>query len=117
MAKKDVDKYYASICAQWKEAKDDVVEMENSKDTLYPDNVRENILRDYESVNLTYQLLSWVMHLFNMPTNKKKLRAYKKNTKKLIAHLDPTKKMDCVLENNKNTLKHIKEEIGCGRNH
>ena len=115
MAKKDVEKYFRQVTQQNMEAQQDLSDMENSHDTLYPEEVAENIRVMAKSINETYQLLSWVMYLLNKPTKKSGLRAYEKHTQKMRNALDHNKTQVAVVKSNKEKLKLITEAKKHGR--
>lgn len=116
MAKRDVDKYYRQITEQYQEAMQDLSDMENSHDVMYPPETIENIRIMADSIKTTYDILSWVMYLMNKPAKKSKAYEYAKTTKTTRGNMNPDKKPEVVVSTNKETLNLITEAKYCGRN-
>lgn len=116
MAKRDVDKYYRQITEQYQEAMQDLSDIENSHDVMYPPETIENIKVMADSIKTTYDILSWVMYLMNKPTKKSKAYKYAKTTKKMRFSMNHDKKPEVVVSANRETLNLITEEKESGRN-
>lgn len=85
MSKKDVDKYYTQVCADYKLMKETLQDMEEEFNSSLQDLDRiEQLKKMIEPVKTNYERISYIMYLFNKPNKKQKRFSYEFQNKKVL---------------------------------
>ena len=110
MSKKDVDLYYTEVTNQWMEMLQELkdFEKEAEKGLIEPERL-EKIKETIQPLRTNYERWSYMMYLLNKPVRKKKQQKYQSQNKKKITNLDKSNSVESTLEENKGTLKTLKE--------
>lgn len=113
MALRDVKEYYYTVQAQYITMKDDLADFEQAlSDGYITEDQLETIKSDLAAVETNYNRLSYIMFLFGIPHRKKKQPKHLKLNQKLVngfAELQADK--TAVEQENKDIMKHFKEEL------
>ena len=102
MAKKDFDKYFEQVCADYHSMVTELQELEaiyatNMVDAAVYDNLKQMIA----PLKNNWMTLSYVKYLLDMPSKKQKRDGYKRRQKKL---LEQSKTQDVVAKENSDTI-------------
>lgn len=110
MSKKDVEKYYNQITADYTEMIENLKEMEElaAQKIINPDKIEE-LKAAVEPLKNNYMTISWIMFLLNQPNKKEKIARYKKTEEKKVLTIDPnrTKDLDGLHKENKKVIETI----------
>lgn len=110
MSKKDVEKYYNQITADYTEMIENLKEMEElaAQKIVNPDKIEE-LKAAVEPLKNNYMTISWIMFLLNQPNKKEKIARYKKAEEKKVLTIDPnrTKDLDGLHKENKKVIETI----------
>lgn len=101
MSKKDFDKYYNEVQAQYTEMLDTLKELSELANTgmVSPETV-ENTKKIVEPLKNNFMTLSYVAFLLNEPKRTHKIDRYVKQNKKLLVKSGNRTKDDIIKENN-----------------
>ena len=119
MAKRDVIKYYATVCKQYSDMLDVIHEYEDyvSQNIVGPERVDE-LKKQIEPLMNNYERLSWIVFLLDKPGRVKsfvdkvlKKLGYKTKTEKLKEGLKQEHSPDAVKRENKAVIDGIRESI------
>lgn len=85
MAKKDFDKYFYTICDQYKQLQNVLkdLSLEVSNGMVEPERL-EQLKQTIIPVENNYRTLSYIKYLLDMPKRKSKISSYKNRNKKLL---------------------------------
>ena len=85
MSVKHIEQEYDRICNDYKEMVESLHDLEDlvSQNVVSQEKV-DNIKESLEIIKANYMRWSWVMHLLNLPNNKKKQKKYNKQFSKRI---------------------------------
>lgn len=110
MSVKDVHKYYADVCAQYKELLSELKDMEDmvSKDLATPE-LYEQLKQTAQPVLSNYQTISWIIFLLNKPNRKSKQEKYKKQFSKFTNSLDISRSPERIKMENNDVISSLKE--------
>ena len=85
MSKKDVERYFNTVNAQYHEFVDELKDFEDmcASNIVAPE-VIENAKRSFLPVKDNWERLNYIMYLLNKPTKKSKYERYNTQSKKLL---------------------------------
>lgn len=109
MARKDFDAYYNKIASQLFELDRVFKDLSAEADAgmVEPERL-ENVKRTIEPIRNSYQTLSYIKYLLDMPANKQKRTRFKGQNKKLLEASKGSQSKD-VIERNDQILKELKK--------
>ena len=111
MSKRDFDRYYNDVQAQYNEM---MAQLKNLTDVVNENMVSEDVIKNMtkllEPIKQNYMTLSYVAFLLNKPVKKGKESRYKKQNRKILDACGNRRDVD-VLDENRNCLESLKEEI------
>lgn len=110
MSVKHVESYYKQICEQYKEMLEDIhdLEQESEKGLIEPERV-DKLKEQIAPIKQNYERWCYMMFLLHTPNNKKKVKKYCRQNKKLCDALDKQNSLESVLTENQEAMKHIGE--------
>ena len=102
MAKKDFDKYFEQVCADYHEMVGSLKELEETcANKMVDSNVYDNLKEMIAPLKNNWMTLSYVKYLLDLPTKKQKRAGYNKSQKKLLSHC---KTQNAVAKENSDTI-------------
>ena len=112
MSKKDFDDYYAQVCEQYVELKEQIKEFEKvvQQGLVEPERL-ENMKKVFQPVMQSYETMSWVSFLLNQPARKEKHKNYSDMMKKKTSSLDKKYSKEGVIQSNRNALDDLQKMI------
>lgn len=109
MSKKDVEKYFESVCDQLHEMKENIKYFEEQcKNGMVPPERVQQLEDMVKPFNNNYERLSYIMFLLNQPTKKEKKKKYERQLVKVKSKLNPQNSTEAVLEENKKIIEDVK---------
>ena len=107
MARKDFDRYYDQIANQYRELNHVLENMnkELQEGMIEPERV-DNLKLTLAPVITSYQQLSYIKYLLDMPTRRNKVKRYKSSSKSLKEAKNNTG--DVILSNNDKVIQNVK---------
>lgn len=108
MSKKDVDEYYTKVCADYKQLKETLTEMEEEfKNSVQDVDKIEQVRKMIEPLKVNYERISYIMYLFNKPVRRKKKFSYELENKKRLNNFSNSSLEDIHRENQE-VIKNLK---------
>lgn len=109
MSVKHLKKYYESICRQKAGMEEALKEMSEGVTTkMYTPEQLEGLEKMMEPIKTSYQMLSYVMYLVNMPNKRGKKKKYEIRMEKYLQKLDTKYSQQSILKNNNKAIEEIK---------
>lgn len=100
MSKKDVDEYYTKVCADYKQLRETLTEIEEEfKNSVQDVDKIEQVRKMIEPLKVNYERISYIMYLFNKPARRKKRFSYEFENKKRLNNLSNSSLEDIHKEN------------------
>lgn len=108
MSKKHFDEYYKSICSQFNRLQDSLEELseEVSKKIVEPERL-EQLQKTIQPIKSSYDMLTYVKYLLDMPARSSKSKRYMKQNKKVLNRVEKYS-AENIANSNKDKLKKIK---------
>ena len=111
MSRKDVDSYYAKICDQYYELKQNLRDFEEeARNGMFPPERIEEIKKQIMPLKDNYERWSYMMFLLNQPTKKEKQTRYKNQHKRFLDTLDKKNSIEKTFEENALILQKTKSK-------
>lgn len=108
MSKKDVDEYYIKVCADYKQLRETLTEMEEEfKNSVQDVDKIEQVRKMIEPLKVNYERISYIMYLFNKPVRRKKKFSYEFENKKRLNNFSNSSLEDIHRENQE-VIKNLK---------
>lgn len=108
MSKKDVDEYYTKVCADYKQLKETLTEMEEEfKNSVQDVDKIEQVRKMIEPLKVNYERISYIMYLFNKPVRRNKKFSYELENKKRLNNFSNSSLEDIHRENQE-VIKNLK---------
>lgn len=108
MSKKDVDEYYTKVCADYKQLRETLTEMEEEfKNSVQDVDKIEQVRKMIEPLKVNYERISYIMYLFNKPVRRKKKFSYELENKKRLNNFSNSSLEDIHRENQE-VIKNLK---------
>ena len=108
MSKKDVEEYYTKVCADYKQLKETLTEMEEEfKNSVQDVDKIEQVRKMIEPLKVNYERISYIMYLFNKPVRRKKKFSYELENKKRLNNFSNSSLEDIHRENQE-VIKNLK---------
>ena len=100
MSKKDVDEYYTKVCADYKQLRETLTELEQEfKNSVQDVDKIEQVRKMVEPLKVNYERISYIMYLFNKPVRRKKKFSYEFQNKKRLNNFSNSSLEDIHNEN------------------
>ena len=100
MSKKDVDEYYTKVCADYKQLRETLTDMEGEfKNSVQDVDKIEQVRKMIVPLKVNYERISYIMYLFNKPVRKKKRFSYEFENKKRLNNFSNSSLEDIHKEN------------------
>lgn len=105
MSKRDVEKYYETICNQYHDLLNELrdFEEEATKGLIEPERL-DTIKESLKPLVANYERVSYIMFLLNQPNKKEKKKKYIKQISKKLSQLDKNNSIESTIEENKEVL-------------
>lgn len=110
MAKRHFDKYFQSVCKQYFEMRNDLEEL-NKADMVVDSAVVDNIKRMIEPLRASYETLSYIAYLLNLPNRESKVKRHTARLKKGALDIFKGHMAEDVKAQNQAVLDRLKETI------
>lgn len=109
MSVKDVKKYYAQVCADYKELQDNIKDFEEAvSNNIFEPERLEEYKKSIEPFKANYERITYIMYLLNQPVKKEKMKKYERQNQKLIKSLSKSNSIESQLAENKEVLEKTK---------
>lgn len=110
MSKKDVDEYYTKVCADYKQLRETLTELEEEfKNSVQDVDKIEQVRKMIEPLKVNYERISYIMYLFNKPVRRKKRFSYEFENKKRLNNL-PNSSLEDIHRENQEVIQNLKSE-------
>ena len=108
MSVKHVRAYYAEVCNQYKELRDELQEFQEYAGThvVSPDTL-DNLEKIMAPLMENYERWSYMMFLLNQPNKKAKKKKYEQRLEKFMKTLDKKNSFGGVKEENKQVIEEV----------
>lgn len=111
MSKVDFEKYYTQISNQYHELVNNLKEIEeyainNPVDPVVIDNMKKTI----EPVKMSFQTVSYIKYLLDLPRRKSKVKKFEKQNKKLLSKFNKEDEVKKIRDNDK-VVSNVKDMI------
>ena len=108
MSKKDVDEYYTKVCADYKQLRETLTELEEEfKNSVQDVDKIEQVRKMIEPLKVNYERISYIMYLFNKPVRRKKKFSYEFENKKRLNNFSNSSLED-IHKENQEVIKNLK---------
>lgn len=108
MSKKDVDEYYTKVCADYKQLRETLTELEEEfKNSVQDVDKIEQVRKMIEPLKVNYERISYIMYLFNKPVRRKKKFSYELENKKRLNNFSNSSLED-IHKENQEVIKNLK---------
>lgn len=109
MAVKDVLKYYAQVCSDYREMEDNIKDFEEAvSKEIFPPERLEEYKKSIEPFKVNYERLTYIIYLLNQPVRKDKIAGYERRNKKLLKSLDPNNSLEAQTRENREVVEKTK---------
>lgn len=109
MAVKDVLKYYAQVCSDYREMEENIKDFEEAVSReIYPPERIEEYKKSIEPFKINYERLTYIIYLLNLPVRKEKVAGYERRNQKLLKSLDPNNSLEAQTKENRAVVEKTK---------
>lgn len=109
MAVKDVLKYYAQVCSDYREMEENIKDFEEAVSReIYPPERIEEYKKSIEPFKINYERLTYIIYLLNQPVRKEKVAGYERRNQKLLKSLDPNNSLEAQTKENREVVEKTK---------
>ena len=109
MAVKDVLKYYAQVCSDYREMEENIKDFEEAVSReIYPPERIEEYKKSIEPFKINYERLTYIIYLLNQPVRKEKVAGYERRNQKLLKSLDPNNSLEAQTRENREVVEKTK---------